>query len=260
MEGQLPEKVQEEIRKAYFESDFTPMYHIYADLEALQDFRLGALLNMITTEPEYDYIIHQLPKYIGRFDDHTMKYFPVIEDITDKDITKFIKDSNNHSLLTRISPMTSAFDLLPEFITQMHMCNHRCSEEKKRINLTIGTSSVIYTQSEKQNLIKLLTSMDGFLDVTIINRPFTKLEEETMFSFNVYLWYDIANYMRHPKVLQAMGEDNVFFNKKVFALPILENTPMEGQTVEDLLVNTKVVLDVCCDFEYVERGLQETPQ
>jgi len=259
MEGQLPEEVMDELRNAYFEGEFTPMYHIYADLEALQDFRLGALLCLITTEPEYDYIQHQLSEYNGRFDDCTMKYFPIIKDVSDKDITDFIANPDNHRTLAKVSPMTLAYDLLSESIMQMHMNNSRCTKDLKHIELMIGTSTVIYSQQEKNVLIAALTEMDRFLDITVLNRSLPEIEYETMMQFDVHLWYDSAKYLRNPTIFQELGEKTSFFEKKIFALPLLENEPREGETEEQLLANTKAVLDVCCSFAYVERGLQESP-
>lgn len=259
MEGQIPTDLLEKVQKAYFEGDFSPIHYIYADLEALQDFRLGALLCLITTEPEYDYIQHRLPEYNGRFDDCTMKYFPIITDITDKDIDAHIANPDNHLVLARVSPMTIAYDLLPELIVQMHMNNSRCGDSK-RIELTIGTNSVRYGNQEKQNLANALTANDGFLDVTILNRPLTEIEHEVMMQFNVHLWYDVAKYLRDQVIGHEFGEESSFFEKRIFALPLLETIPKEGETAEQLLANTKAVLDVCCSFAYVERGLQEILQ
>jgi hypothetical protein len=247
----------EQLKKEYCEAAFVPLHTLYVDLEMLQDFRIGALLSLITTEPEYQYILHRLPSYGGRYDNNTMKHFPVITDITDSDIDNRLADVNYHSRLARTSPMTLAFDILKELIAYMHCSNRRCEREKDRLTITIGTNSVIYDQAAKKIFIDTLTKHDKYLDVTFLNRPLWKIEPELIFKFDIYMFYNLATFMQQKAICESVCEKTALLRKRVYAYPILEKEPTAELTAEEMLHNTKLVMDVVCDFVYVDRGLQE---
>ncbi len=257
MDGQLSPDVLDKLSQDYFKAIFRPVNTVYIDLETMQDFRLGALMQLITTKVEFEYIHAKMEDYNGRFDDKTMTYFPALKDITDEAIDAFIADTTNHRVLSRLSPMALFYDLVPELLAQLNMINQRCEGNNKDVSITIGTGSVIYDQLAKRNLISTFLRFDPTLTVEVLNRPLPKMEEELIGTFDMYAIYDIKSMLYDPRMMKVVGEELGLIDAKVLGYPLLEEELQENETAEDLLVNTKTMLNVYCNFEYLERGVQE---
>ena len=242
--------------EAYFADKFKPMRSLYIDLEAIQDFRLGALLNLISTEEEYLHIQQQIPlDYEERIDDVTMKYFPAITSVTDVMINEYIKNPTNHRAVIAASPMTLSYALLPELIGQIHKGNSKSAETNKTLELTIGTNSVIYDKAAKDSLIADMHSFCPSVKITILNRSLAGMEEERYASFSLYLIYDMKLFFKEPKIAALFTEDAAFQSAYILALPLLE-TDLEGtETEAELLTNTQIALNMYCEFGYTARGI-----
>jgi hypothetical protein len=244
-----------EASEEYFRAKFVPIRNIYLDIEVLQDFRLGALLHLITTQTELDYIRYRLKDYSNRLGSETMRYFPAIKDISEKDLDECIANKDKHRSLVVISPTTEFYMGLPDMIRHINENNSRCATEVYHVNIHIGTNSVILDQDLKENIIFQFKNFDKTLNTIIYNRPLSGMEEEIIRNIDITAVDNIKQFTNDP-VIRKHFSDSDFLNKQVLAHPYIDVELLEGETSEQLLSNTKTMLDVYCDFDYIQRKVE----
>lgn len=238
----------------YFKAKFRPIADVYMDLEVLQDFRLFALLALINTKAEYDYIRYRLKEYSKRMTYDVMKYFPSIKGITDADLDAYIADKSHHRSIALASPTTKFYSGIPNMITHINESNSRCPQSVGQVVFHIGTNSVILDQDLKDNIRRQFQLVDKNLGVTIYNRPLAEFEPELVATMDMVIIENLKQFTHNP-ITRKYLSDGVFFNKQLLAYPYLETEPIKGETEAHLLNNTKVLLEVYCDFDYIERTI-----
>jgi hypothetical protein len=243
------------IAEEYFQAKLKPIRNVYIDIEVLQDFKIGALLNLITTQAEYDYILYRIAEYSKRITDETMRYFPIIKNISDEDLDAFIVDKENHRKLVVISPTTNFFMGIPDMIRHINEANTRSPHENKHVHFHIGTNSVILDQDLKNNILFQFKKFDNTLNITIYNRPLSEMEEALIKNIDITVIENIKRFTHDPIIRKHLS-DSAFFDKRILAYPYIDVEPIKGETVDQLLNNTKVMLDVYCDFDYIERKVE----
>lgn len=253
---QIPEFFADMSRE-YFEDMFNPCHNLYIDLEMLQDFRLGALLCLITTEPEYQYIQYRLKEYNDRFNLNTMEHFPVITSVTEEDITTYIDDKKNHLTLARVSPMTDLYAMMPEFLRAVRLVNLKCSSQHDLLTITLGTDSVIYDKPAKTTLINVFKKLDTRLNVDIINRPAWEMDNASILGNELFLVHDMTQFFNHKVISNYVFNSEVFTSKRILAHPVVETEDKEGHTDIQKLQATRDFLTIYCNFEYIQRGIDD---
>jgi hypothetical protein len=254
------EALIDQFRQEYFKPSFTVVKNIYIDIEVLQDFRLGALLCLISTEEEYKYIKHVIgsaqSQYQLRLDDVTMKYFPAITSITDSDIDAFIADRRRHKALVKMSPMTFMFSELPNIFRTIMLRNMAVKDHSKDgVTLYIGTNSVNY---DNEDLIKLCRSIivhTPSFKIEMFNKPISEIgvplpSYEIIFIENVKRFVED---IRHHSVL--FDESLPMGDVSVFGYPLLEKQVFSDTELNKLLANTELFMNVYTKFNYIPRGI-----
>lgn len=247
-----------EMTEDHFKEKFSPISHMYADMETLQDFRLGALICLISTSTEYEYIKHIISDpdggYQMRLDDLTMKYFPAITDITEDQLSQFIEDSRNHPALVKVSPMTLLYLELNDILRYITDHNTRCEDSDGNITLHIGTNGVTYTEDNMFDLITSIMASNPNFNVTIYNKPLYAIGRDIS-SYDYILLYDIKGFMAHPYYSSVFDGGLTAFNSTILGFPLLEKEETDQETIKELLANTELIFSIYTTFHYIPRGV-----
>lgn len=266
MNFELDEKTMEhmngllsEFKDEYFKSMLNPIKHIYIDLEVLQDFRLGALFCLISTDSEYQYIKHVLEQeqcpYQVRLDDLTMSYFPAIKSITDDDITEFINDSANHKALVKVSPMTYMYTQFREIMQVIVDRNQSIDKSKDPgAKFHIGTNTVKYDNEDIFNLMVAFFSGDTRFPIVVYNKPLHAIGRDFK-EYQMYFIYNISDFLQHPNHAVMFDVDIPILDSTIFGYPLLELQADTNEKKSELLANTELFFNTYTNFHYIPRGV-----
>lgn len=236
----------------YFKQSVTTINNLYIDMEVLQDFRLGALLNLITTQAEFDYILFRLGEYSKRLDERVMCYFPAIDTITDEDIDAFIVDSSNHRKLGYISPMTQVYQDIPGLANSILKLNEFAPDGIQLLTFHIGINSIVLDPDLKQNIINQFKKLGNDIKIVLYDTSLSEINKEVFETFDMFIVNNIKTFM-YDKTIQKYLSDGLFFNKRLLTHPYMEDSTGDKKVDEQRFHNTKIMLDVYCDFDYIER-------
>lgn len=262
IEKQIADKLHvlsEEFKSEYFRDKLTPITNVYVDIEAWQDFRLGALLCLISTDVEYEYIRHVLKSedsvYQNRLHDRTMEFFPAIKDITDEDISNFISDKKNHKVLVRVSPMTTLYSEFNEVLLIIASKNTSLDKDMPPgATIHIGSSSVIYDTEDMVTLAGNIMKSDPRFRVEIYNRPLCKIGRDIS-TYQMYFIYSIKEFMENPNHKIFFEEGYPIFNASVFGYPLLEVETSGDEEMIKLITSTEFIFNTYTNFSYIPRGV-----
>lgn len=110
------------ISEEFFKQQHKPLLNIYVEMEAMFDYKLSALLKMIRTEKEFEYIKSKLPLYRTYKGQKITRCFPALK-FTEDDLNNFIKDPKNHLYLSVGSLITNVSNLIPAQVSFFNMIN-----------------------------------------------------------------------------------------------------------------------------------------
>jgi hypothetical protein len=243
-----------EVSENYFKNKFKKIERIYIELEAIQDFRLGAVICLSKNEVGYDYVRRCIVDYNKRTDDLTAKYFPALR-LSEEMIDVFISNPKNHKALVLVSPMNNLFSKIPDMIRAIFEDNRRASVNNPGFEIMFGTSSVIYSQEHKKVIENQIKSFNNLVNVTILNRPLHEIEEDTVIECSTYIVDSVARFLNNPTITKWLENDRFFASKMVLGYPVVHGDPDPGETKEQQLEKLRRVLSVYFDYNYLERGV-----
>ena len=253
MDAKISDQISQ-ISEKWFDNVFQVVGNVYFDLEMLQDFRLGALMLMSTTDTELKYINSRLTAYDKRYNEDTVKYFPVLSK-TNEQIDEFIVDPDNQRTLAAISPMNNFYKELPNFFHYILENNQRC-KSMEMINIHIGTNSLTYPQDLKANIVNQIKSFNPLLTVTIYNRPLMQLDYADIQSMDMVFFNDLSIHVNNETFKEIIISRMEYASKRIFTYPVISEEIQEGESPEALLHNFKAVFGVFAEFEYIRRGVE----
>lgn len=176
---------------------------IYVDIEFLQDFRLGALLQLIQTQKEYDYIYSRITDYSSSLDDDTMKHFPELK-ITEAQIDEYIKNPENWFQLALESPfyinLTEFFNLL-SLISQQNMIKKKTNN----VEIFVGASMLRYPDMAKISFVKLFEKSFDNLTFHFLPASLYEFQERTIDSYDIYLVRSPSKFLNHKDLVKKFG-------------------------------------------------------
>jgi len=249
----------EEFRLDYFKERFSPIKNIYIDMEVLQDFRMGALLCLIETQSEFDYIKHVVNKkdsvYQSRLHDRTMEFFPILDHITDEDIDKFIEDKKNHKALVKVSPMTLMYQELPEILGMLEDRNNAVSRNTSpNGTIHIGTNTVHYDNKDQYNLTLAILAANINFKPYIYNKPFYAIGR-SLESYDMFFINNIRKFLEEPVKPRLFDDSLPIFDSTMLGFPLLEVEYDDDDHAAELIANTEVIFNTYTKFHYIPRGV-----
>lgn len=246
----------EEFRNDYFKSKFSPIRHMYIDLEMLQDFRLGALFCLIKTDAEYQYIKHIISKennaYKTRLNEDTMTWFPAIESITDKDLDEYIENPDNHKRLVVSSPMTTTYlELFDMFVS---IIDRNRSVGGPELIVNIGTSSVVYDVVDKGNLVTAFTEKISGFKVFVHDTWMDNIKSNVS-NFDMIMAHNISKFIQSDFTQNMFTDEVPLFNGTVVGYPLLEVQTQDEKHAIELLSEIEIYFNTYTNFYYMPRGV-----
>ena len=235
-----------------FKEEFKPITKVYVDLEYLQDLRVSVLLNAATVQEEVSYIMHNLDKYNGRYDQHTAPYFKALH-FTDEQIAKVLATPKAVAKICVTAPFTSVYY---ELMTIMKASQHHANlfeDHPRRQELVINCADVDYPKPLQDKLTTTIGMQLG-IQVTFEQRPRYTMPDDEYLSYDLLMLWDMAAFV-HQHATAFVGNGK-FENKKILAQPVIEDARLaKAENPEEMLEFTERNLDVYCDFRYLRSEL-----
>lgn len=246
---QAAHDVADALGKQYMESLFAGTYRFYVDIEFMIDFRLSALLCLMT-ESDYDIVKKHMAKYNARWDMHTVKYFPGIS-VTEEAIDAYLKEPTNLSMWTNRLQCTTYFDVYLDLLKGNFVKNHLSgSEGLETFEVTIGCNDLPLPRLHRELIVNRIleyTRNEAQVSVTrqgIKDYSASRIERTQHFSL-----YDLQTVLA-SKGFATNVESGLFNGRSINAFPILY-TPDDNFTPVQQFNETSERLNLFFDFEYI---------
>ena len=254
MSGDVAASLQS-IAGAAMEDIVAPVGVLYVDLDCFFDFRIGALLSLISSKEEYDYLLANLSNYNDRREDKVMKYFPKLK-FTDEDIYAFMQDTDNHAKLERISPPTDYYKYFFKFGDAVLGNNRMGSDANVVPQLFIGSGDVKLSLEGKDKLIACLKKELSYWNITITDPQIYDYGEEIVTTLDHMSIYKLGKFMEHGRFQPLLEAGTLLVHKSLHTFPFIEEVqdvkPGDEKLTDDqILQNTEIVFNAFCDFKFV---------
>ena len=245
-------KTFEEAGKAFFDQDAKPVLRVYADLEYLQDLRLGALLYGCTVDAEMKYIHSCLDRYNNRYDLHTAKYFGALKK-TDEDLDNLLKTPIVRDRICFLAPWTSTYYRMMEILDMYNSHNKQMLDNPQKIHLTINVSDVQYPIELKQFLEQSLGHQLN-LDVEVQQLQRYTADAAEYLEYQMLFIYDYGRFVNtFPNAFVGEGK---FSDTRIIAQPYIEEgLGHQPEDYEDILASTEKGMDIYCDFVFLRSDI-----
>ena len=218
----------------------TPIKNIYMDIEFIQDFKIGALLKMISTEVEYQYILSKLTDYSVMYRKKISEVFPDLG-FTEEQILNCIRLVKNCEELAMTSPF---YTNLEEVAYMFRIFTERnvLLKHMAPINIYIGSNSMIYPIVARERLVHLLSSELNNLILNFIPTSLYEFKDIPLNGYDAYL-VEKASVLINHKDLVKQFEDMDMINKIVVGLVEMDTTEDElkqASTTEEQAIEATI--------------------
>lgn len=234
------------LREAIIKKDNKTISSIYLDIECMLDFKLGALLQMITTDEDYGIIKARLGNYINRFDLEIMKYFPEIK-ITEEQVLEVIKLPENSEMLIKISPETTVADTVPPFINNLYHALRSSYSGTDEINVTIGCRYFEIPKSSQEFIRNALSGYAENVNVSFVHGEYGDALAPVLNRFDMFVLYYTQDFLINQLVGDRVVKEAVLMDKVVIANYESKQDLSEMEDEEVELLTKKMVI-ACNSF------------
>lgn len=244
------------LSEQFFDMELSPIRHVYMDAECIQDFDIGTLLTMISTEVEFDYMVSKLPTYNLVTDGTCVEHFPALN-ITEEQLNTAKTKLKNTHRLAECSPVTNLYNDLSNFIMGIVDHNNKCPKQLSKWTIHINHNNVQYTELEQDNIATFLqllcpsivTEFHG-IDIHLHSEHFLK-------KIDYFILDDITHFMKpDSKILSMLAVDRVWEDRYIAA--VLRSDPNVDFSEEDMDVvfdKTRTILDLLCNFTFITKTI-----
>lgn len=201
-----------------------PIQKIYMDIEFIQDFKIGALLKLITTEVEYKYILSKLPEYTTAYGKKISEVFPDLG-FTEDQILNCARLVKNCESLAMTSPFYTNLEelaiMLESFSNRNVLLKH-----SEPIEIYIGCNSMIYPIVARERLVNLLSKELNNVILSFIPTSLYEFKDVPLDSYDVYLVEKASILINHKNLVKEF-ESMRMTDKIIVGLVEMNTTPKE---------------------------------
>ena len=237
-----------------FEDMLEPIKRIYIDIEFLQDFRLGALIKLITTDVEYQYIREKLPIYSMSHGEPITSFFPELG-FTEEQVKEYMQDKRHWEELAMDSPFYENVESICVFITQYLKHNQRVNYHEP-IDVYIGCTDLLYCVAARRRLAIILMDFLDSVNLTFIPTSLYEFDEVDIDDYDVYMVASSNKLINYPSLIKKF-EKMEMANKTIIGLEELDTTPEElkeaGTSLEDAFEATVEFCNMFVRFAFAKR-------
>lgn len=247
----------EQGNKRFFENFDKPITSVYLDMDFLQDYKLGALMNMISTEVEYEYIRSQIDAYNKSDTEIITNIFPSLG-FKEEQVDAFIHNSENTDLLALESPFyTSLKAILDLFVDIIDSNIFKKSSEV--LNVYVGCSSFSFPACGRYAFVKLFGPVLFNANINFLPTTLYEFQGRDIDDYDVYIVRHPSELINHPMLIKKF--ENMEMTGK-FVVGMLENKATEEDlkaysiTKEDATRVTIEFANIFTHFALAERVIQ----
>ncbi len=237
-----------------FEDMNMPIKRIYIDIEFLQDFRLGALIKLISTDVEYQYILSQLPRYSTSHGEPITSFFPELG-FTEEQIKAYISDKKNWEGLAMDSPFYENVQAICVFIAKYVEHNNRVGYSAP-IDIYIGCTDLLYCIEARRKLAVILLDFLDMANLIFIPTSLYEFEEVAIDNYDVYMVASPNKLINHEQLIKKF-EKMEMANKTIIGLEEIDTTDEEfkdaGTSIEDAFDATVEFCNMFVKFAFAKR-------
>lgn len=239
-----------QLSQNYFDTVFKSINVCYFDLDCLFDFKLTALLQFISTETEYKYILSKIPSYNESFTRSIESCFPVLK-VTNAMIDDFIADPKNHTLLSKVSLPTSVYGEIPQFIELIKKTNNKPNQDR-HIKFIFNNRLFPYSLAAQHEMVVKIRELYSVNQFEFINTKYQDLNSDRLEAIDLFVLDNFLEFFKIETVLKLMDKGK-FIEKEI-------NTPMRVEpellndtsvSVYQRLVETIGLMNLSCNFRYL---------
>jgi hypothetical protein len=244
--------VAEAMGKEYMESMFVGTHRFYADIEFLVDFRLTAVLCLMTKK-DYGIIKKNMQQYNARTDNETVKYFPKLS-VTEEAIDTFLAEPNLSALSVRLQ-YTTYMEQFLDLLRGTNNRNHLSSSTNERFEVQIGCNNLPLPTIHRQHIVDRISGYVGEnVSIQITRDGICDYSSQAVARIQHFSLYDFENVV-NTKTFAEHISTGLFFGRTISAFPFIPK-PDEDLTKEELLISTIHTLNWFFDFEYITTKVQ----
>lgn len=237
-----------------FEDMSEPVRRVYIDIEFLQDFRLGALIKLISTDVEYKYILEKLPLYSMSHGEPITSFFPDLG-FTEDQVKEYMKDVRNWEALAMDSPFYENVQAICYFIVQYTQHNLRMGYDKP-IDIYIGCTDLLYCVQARRRLAVILMDFLDTVNLVFIPTSLYEFEEVAIDDYDVYMVASANKLINHDLLVKKF-EKLEMSNKTIIGLEEIDTTEEElkeaGVSLEDAFDATVEFCNMFVKFAFAKR-------
>ena len=250
---QIKDRVAELGRKI-FNGECRQIRSVYVDLEAIQDFSIGALLlwSTVNQKPEWiKYIIERLPAYNERHTHDVGSFFPEIG-LTTETISKIARIPDYAKFIGAKSPFTKLADTLVGLL----LCSDDMAEigdnAPKEVHVFVNCCDMIYPNVLKEFFIMELRGKCPRVQVHFLNAQRYELSPDFYRQHDAFIVHDWVQF-----VLGESKRSSEFFKFKYDAKIFVthpykeESKQIPEEIIDSAFSSTEVGMNMFCDFKFI---------
>ncbi len=234
---------------SFMSAYFKQISHVYVDLECCFDFKLGALLNLIRTSVEYNYLLHRLPFYERATDLETAKYFPALH-FTEEQLLSVLKDPSVAENVILSSPMTEWWSNLGRTIASINTSN-QSKNTNNPVTFHFNCLMVEIPEELKQRIIKSIHAIDSSIQVEFSSTDINTRAVAFLTAMDCFVIYDLIHFFAKDSICSKLGEKEMFVTKSISAR--VQTTYQDN--IEERLQNQLLVMAAVCEFSFIRNRI-----
>ena len=247
------------ISEEFFKKQHKPLLNIYVEMESMFDYKLSALLKMIKTEKEFEYIKTKLPLYRTYKGKNITRCFPALK-FTENDIDNFIKDPNNHLYLSAGSLITNVSNLVPGQIAFFNMINKNSPMyNHEPITIYFNNSLFPVAKESCRHIFNSLSSIFPNIDCKFSNRSLKQESKDFIEHIDHFILDDLKSFTEKDTLTYKMLFIERKFILKMISASYLfdEEYAFMSEQSKEQIKNTELVFSPFCMFMLFDKQLIE---
>lgn len=249
--------VLQQFSKKMFQNEHPPVKHIYVDLEAFVDFYLGAIMLMIKTNVEYQYVVSRLEAYAKYPYRDITKVFPSLK-FSMEDIEKLISDEKIAPLILN-SPTKSLFYDWVEMAAEWSQKN-KVQDNNIIPIVHVNCRTMKLTDAVKQKWTMYFQDTVLNCNVRFYHNAYSDFTVEFVNQMDVMVIDDCEAFFDNPKLKDDIEAGN-YIGKEVYGFRYLgKDISIAEDELEQTFDQTEAALCLFFGFRYLDKRVLMTQQ
>ena len=243
------------LSKAYFTDISDDVSTIYVDMEILQDFRIGALLQTVTVPEEIEYIQSQIPEYNARIDLETASHFPVLKK-TDEELLQIIQ--KNPLQTAAISPWTKIYNNFHIVLKYLYLNSKNKDVNVKPLTVLVNSGDMLYPLALFDKFAKAIKTTYPEAIVKVANYKRYEAEADLYLHTDMFFLYDHEKFF-NSSFISGMMNSPTYKTRTIYTTPYVnKKIGLDPSEYLKSLTSTGATLNLFFDFYYMPAGIELT--